>query len=486
MLARYLLSIALIAAPATVASSADKPNILFILTDDQGWPTLGSYGNKLVPTPRLDRLAKEGIRFTSAYVSPQCTPTRAALFTGQTTARTRMWHVIPWYGTPYAPMTEIPFKESLEPNDFNWAKGLQGAGYTTACIGKWHLTFNQDGNYIGLKPEAGKRYGFDFVAPPGPGRVDERDRHVEYFTDQAIQFIDKNKDKPWFCYLAHHTIHGKVVAPKALVDKYIEKGAPATGLHNATYLAAIEHLDNSVGRLLDALNERKLAEKTLVVFLSDNGGVSWVNEIEPFTSGPGKLANLKIRDREFDNAPLRSTKGSIYEGGIRVPCIVRWPKQMEAGQTCDVPIQAPDWLPTLLEIAGGKAPEKYAIDGSSLVPLFHGQSMAERSLVWYAPFYELRWGMTPAAAVRQGKWKLIEFFGDWFDAGGKYVRGAKLELYDLNADIGESKDLAAMNPEKVKQLHRELRDYLKSVEAKIPTKNPMYDPEKPFKEIKRN
>jgi uncharacterized sulfatase len=222
-----VLAAVLLAAHATAAdpTPSPRPNVLVVLTDDQGWPTLGCYGGRRVPTPHLDRLAAGGVRFTAAYATPQCTPTRAALLTGRHPARTRMWHVIPWYGYPAAPVAEPPFAEGLPRTAFTLAKGLKAAGYATACVGKWHLTANADGNYGGLNPEAA-HYGFDFAAPPGPGSPNRGDKHVAHLTDEAVRFIDRNKGRPWFCYLAHHTLHGVVSAPPELVAKHRGRGPP--------------------------------------------------------------------------------------------------------------------------------------------------------------------------------------------------------------------------------------------------------------------
>lgn len=469
------------------AKSADPvrpPNILFILTDDQGWPTLGCYGSKQVPTPHLDRLASQGMKFTSAYATPQCTPTRAALMTGQHAARTRMWHVIGWYGYPWAPISEPAFAESITRDTFTLAKGLRGAGYATASIGKWHLTTNEDGNYIRLAPEAASHYGFDYAAPPGQGSASEGDKYVDHYTDEAIRFIDRNKERPWFCYLAHHTVHNKISAPPDLVAKHRARGAPETGLHNATYLASLEHLDNSVGRLLAALDERKLTEQTIVIFQSDNGGVNKVYSAEPFTKGDGKFTKLTEEERQFDNAPLRMMKGTLYEGGIRVPCLVRWPGQVKPGSVSDVPVQVTDWMPTLFEAAGAKTPTGYALDGRSLVPLLKGESLPERSLYWHAPLYDLRWGATPAAAIRRGNLKLIEHFGDSFTDDGTYRPGNRVELYDLAADIGETTNLAEMKPDAAKSLRDDLHAFLASVKAEIPGANPRHDASRPFKETR--
>ena len=466
--------------------AAGRPNILFILTDDQGWPTLGCYGSKKVPTPHLDKLAADGVRFTDAYVMPQCTPTRAALLTGQHTARNGMWHVLPWYGSPWARVAEPAFREQMPRERMNLPKALHAAGYKTGMAGKWHLTTGANGDYISLKPEAGAAYGFDFVAPHGAGSNNAGDKWVDHLTGQAIGFIREHREQPWFFYLAHHTLHSIVSAPPALVKKHRDAGAPETGFHNATYLAAIEHMDNSIGRLMAALDEMKLRENTLVVFLSDNGGLD-TNYLPPSMSNDPTdgSAPLKMKTQEFDNAPLRVGKGSPYEGGIRVPCLVRWPAQVQAAQVCTTPIHIVDWMPTLLAAANTPAPKSHTLDGVSLLPLLRGESIAPRPLYLYMPLYDLRWAATPCAVLREGDWKLIEYFGDWFDAEPRYHAGQRSELYNLRQDLSEAHDLAPSEKQRVNAMREQLHAWLRSIPAPIPQSNPHFDPVKMLEETKQ-
>jgi uncharacterized sulfatase len=407
------------------------------------------------------------MKFTDAYVYPQCTPSRASLLTGQHTARNRMWHVIPFYNYPWARLREPEYSVNLPREAMTLPKSLKAAGYATGICGKWHLTTNADGHYENLKPEAAAHYGFDF-SPGGwqGGSHNRGDKAVDWLTDQAIGFMEGNRDRPFFLYLSHHTLHGKVCAPQPLVDKYLAKGVPAEGLHNATYLAAIEHLDASVGRLLAALNRLKLAENTIVIFLSDNGGV----------------------DKDFDNAPLRGGKGTAYEGGIRVPCLVRWPGVVEPGSVCQTPVHVIDFYPTLLEAAGIQRPQGHSLDGMSLLPLLRKTGRFGRdTLFWYMPLYDMLWGATPCAVVRQRDWKLIEYFGDYVPVEDReqvhldqYHLGRRLELYNLKEDLGETTNLAEKRPDVTAKLERMLLDWMRSVNAPVPEVNPQYDLTRPL------
>ncbi len=455
---RQLLS----AIPAALAAQTPKPpNILFILADDLGYTGVRCFGGRHARTPHLDQMAAEGVRFTQAYVQPQCTPTRASLLTGQHTARNRMWHVIPYYGYPHMKLREPAYRESLDRGAPTLAAALRSAGYFTGIIGKWHLTTNEDGAYEQLFPEAAPHYGFDWAAPRNnprgvPGRGD---KGVDQFTDEACGFLERNRDKPFFLYLSHHSIHGPVLAPEALRQKYRDLGYHQEGIHNTTYLAALEHLDAGIGRVLGKLKELGLEENTIVVFLSDNGGV----------------------DTLFDNAPLRAGKGSVYEGGIRVPCIVRWPGAVKAGTVSDAPLHVVDWYPTLLEAAGARAPQGHTLDGTSFVPHLRGGPRPKRErLYWYMPLYDIQWGAVPSAVVREGDWKLIEFFGDYVDIERdyEYTPQGRVELYNLRDDAGECNDLAAKQPARVASMRRALNEWIDSTGAGRPTPNPNYDPAK--------
>jgi len=448
-------------------SQAEKPNIVLILIDDLGYSAMQCYGNKLVPTPNIDRIAQNGVRFTQAYACPQSTPTRASLLTGQYTANNKMWHVIPKYGCPYARMSEPDYLDNLPREQFTVAEALQRAGYTTACVGKWHLsTYPNDGYYTYLYADKAHFYGFDYVTPiQNPTEYHATgDKGVNFLTDDAIQFVEKNQKKPFFLYLSHHTIHGKVLAPKELELKYLEEGYPAEGLNSATYLAALKHLDNSVGRFMNKLTELGLDKNTVVIYMSDNGGV----------------------DQEFDNAPLRYGKGTVYEGGTRVPFMIQWPGKVQAGIISKSPVHAIDIYPTLLEIAHAPKPAEQKLDGVSLLPLITGDKKSElnaakrffkRPVFMYAPLYDLLWGATPAASMVLGDYKVIWFFGDYIDLeqNGKYITQGRVELYNLTKDIGEKQDLSLLLPSKTKAMAGMLKKWILSTGCEIPGLNPNFD-----------
>lgn len=462
---------ALLAAGLSHAADA-KPNILFILADDLGWAALSCTGNKDVATPNLDRLASQGMRFTQAYADSQCSPTRAALLSGQYGARTGLFKVIGEKEPPRAFMRPPQARLALSSEVATLAGTLRQAGYATGLSGKWHIANSPF--VAALKKRDGDayfdRYGFGFC-----GAADAAEHHddkaVAAITDDMVGFIESNKDKPWFAFVAHFTPHAPLEAPKALVDKHAARGytrasSPGgkfTERPTAEYLAMLEHLDDEVGRLLHRLDELALAERTIVIFASDNGGLS----------------------RVAGNGPLREGKGSPYEGGIRVPLIVRWPGQVKPGSLCEVPVHAVDFYPTFAALAGGTPPAAHKLDGESLLPLWRQQGALKRAaLYWHMPTYTTNYGRTPCAVIRQGDWKLVHWFGDSLDTRGftpddkpygKLVVGERDELFNLRDDLGETRDLAAAQPEKVQQLKAALEAWWKDTGAAFPEKNPAYD-----------
>ncbi len=485
----FLFVTATVGVSSSVLAASEKPNILFVLTDDQGWPTLGCYGGERVPTPHLDKLASEGALFSDFYVTSQCSPTRASFMTGQYTARHRLWHVLPWYGYPWARTVEAPFAENFPRETFTIAKGLQEAGYVTAIVGKWHLTANEDGSYLGLRPDASHYYGFDYAPPllPQSEFMEGNDRGVDELTDQAIAFVSKNRDRPWFCFLSHHMIHGNVVAPSSLVGRYREMGYGDEGPNRAVYLAGLEHIDRSIGRLMQALHAMGESDNTIVVFSSDNGGIDEKFDFKSAISNAETLPKLSIPTREYDNVPLRMGKGSIYEGGVRVPFIIRWPGRVAPGQRIETPAHIVDMAPTFFAVAGAKAPEGHVLDGASLWELLDGDpegEFATRPIFQYYPFYDLRWGLTPSASIRLGEYKLIEFFGDRVADDGQFREDSLLELYNLKSDLGESENLALANPELASRLRERLHDWIAATGREIPQPNPHFSPERRLEETK--
>jgi uncharacterized sulfatase len=420
-------------------SQEDRPNILFILIDDMGWADLGCYGSEFHETPTIDGLAREGMRFTDAYAAcPVCSPTRASIMSGQYPARVGVIDFIPGHWRPYEKLRVAINRTQYLPLEIvTLAESLKAAGYTTGHIGKWHL---------GGKQHWPEKQGFDYVRQQGPNQSDKR---VTAYTDRALEFIERNKGRPFFLHLSHNTVHIPLEAPKELVDKYRNKPKPTTGVNNPTYAAMVEHLDNSVARLLSKLDDLGLRDETVVVFFSDNGGLR-----QTYT-GKGPIVTT--------NAPLRDEKGTLYEGGIRVPLIVRWPGVVEPGSTCRTPVTSVDFYPTFLQITGAVRPAKQPLDGASLQPLLRQRGSTEdRALYWHYPVYH---HSTPAGAVRHGDWKLLEFFED-----------GHLELYNLQQDMGEKHNLAATMPDKADELRVMLASWRKSVGADMPEPNPDFDP----------
>lgn len=471
----------LLSSPALLAQKTQRPNILLILIDDFPSSALGCYGGKIVPTPNIDKLAKTGARFTDAYVTPQCTPTRATLLTGQYTARNKMWHVIPYYGLPHAHTTEPPYKENLNRSDFTLPKGLKAAGYRTGIFGKWHLTANEDGNYAGLNQAAAHHYGFDKVnIPVTSDETRTGDKAVARLTREAVTFMREQSDKPFFCYLSHHTTHGPLTAPKPLVEKWLAKGYPQTGENNAVFFAMVEDLDTSIGEVL-----AQTPPNTAIFFTADNGGVWEAWRHTPAATNP---VRFQVEQRVYSSAPLRTGKGFAYEGGIRVPLIVKWPGATTPGVVNPTPVHIVDFLPTFFEMAAAKTPPDHVLDGVSLVGLLNGKPLKPRALYWYMPFYDLRWLNTPCAVIRDGEWKLIEFFEDHVDESkdGLYVPEPKIELYNLKADISESRNLAPSLPKEVKRLRAKLRQHLAASGAEIPKRNPVHNAATAFEEQRRS
>jgi arylsulfatase A-like enzyme len=443
------------------ADDPPRPNFVFILIDDMGWKDLECYGGAFYETPNIDMLAAQGMRFTNAYAAaPVCSPTRASILTGKYPARLHLTDFL-------TGRADRPSQKLLRPRALQYlpleevtiARALKPSGYVSACIGKWHL---------GGKPYYPEKHGFDVNiggtdtgSPPGghfhfrtPTLVarDDEDYLTDRLTEEAEKFIEQNKEKPFFLYLSHYAVHIPLQAKKALVAKYEAKAKSLPGQHNSIYAAMVESVDESVGRIVKKLEDLHLVERTVVFFMSDNGGLS-------AKEGPNTPAT--------SNVPLREGKGFLYEGGIREPMIIKWPGATTPGSVCHLPVSSVDFYPTILAMAGVKEDARQALDGLSLVHLLKQSGEWKRdALYWHYPHYSNQGGR-PSGAIRQGNFKLIEFFED-----------SQLELYNLSEDIGEQTDLAAHEPEKAKQLHTLLVAWRNSVKAQIPTANPQYDPAK--------
>ncbi len=425
------------------SQAADRPNIVFILCDDLGINDLHCYGRQDHHTPNLDRLATQGIRFTSAYCAqPICSPSRAAILTGKAPARLHLTTFLP--GRPDCvsqkvlhPEIEmqVPLAEKMLPRYF------KEAGYATAAIGKWH---------VGGKGFGPLEHGFD-AYHPGQANTKPSDTEGgkgEYdLTAFAERFIETNRNRPFLVYLAHNAPH----IPYAAQQRRIDSNA---GAFEPVYAGVIETIDDTVGRLLAKLEALNLAERTIVVFTSDNGGLH-------VPEGPHR--------RITHNTPYRAGKGFVYEGGLRIPLIVRWPGHVPAGVVFDAPLLNTDWLPTLLELSGLPSPK--GLDGLSQAPLLLGHGpAARRAFFWHFPHYTNQ-GSRPTGAMRDKNWMLVEFYDE-----------NTVELYDLSNDIRETRNVAAEHPERTAKMRVALAAWRQGVKAQTNKPNSEFDPAK-FREL---
>jgi arylsulfatase A-like enzyme len=450
------------AGPAACPAAERPPNIVFILADDLGWTDLGCMGSTYYETPAVDRLARGGMKFTNYYHCQNCAPTRAALLTGQYPPRTGVYTVgsLVRGEAKFRKMNVPENRTQLPLEKVTIAGALKDAGYATAIFGKWQL--GETPEYHPARrgfDEAIISRGrhFDFETKP-PVEVPPGTYLADFLTDRAVGFIEKNKDRPFFLYLPHFGVHAPYQAKKELIARY-QKKKPAGGHRDPVYAAMIDSVDQSVGRILAKLDALKLAGRTVVIFSSDNGGV-----------GGYEAAGVKAR-AVTDNAPLRGGKGMLYEGGVRVPLLVRWPGVIRPGTVCDRPAIHVDLFPTFLELAGARAPAGQPLDGVSLVPLWKdpGAKLPRDALYAHFPGYlegngPGNWRTTPVGTIRAGDFKLLEFFED-----------GRLELYNLKDDIGEKNDLAAKMPDKVKELQAKLAAWRKAVGAAMPERKAAKD-----------
>ena len=458
-LAMFFSSTILAWAPINVANSAHreiaKPNIVFINVDDLGWADLSYQGSQYYETPNIDKLSKQGIVFDNAYApAANCAPSRASTLTGQYTPRHGVYTVGNSSRGRAKDRKLIPTPNMLHIKRSNTtiAHVLKSAGYKTIILGKWHVSqnplrhgfdINIGGNQNGGPYLGG--YHSPFKYPNCISQV-KGEYLTDRLTDDAITFIKANKQRPFFLYLPYYTVHSPLQPKGNLMAKFKQK--PKTRAHsNPAYAAMIMALDQNIGRLMQTLKEQGLADKTVVVFTSDNGGV-W---------------------KTSKQWPLRAGKGAYYEGGIREPLIIRWPGKIKAGSKSHVPVSSIDFFPTFCQIAGAKIPAGKILDGVNLMPILTGKgSIKKRPLFWHFPIYlqstvpslecrDVKFRTRPGSVIRLGRWKLHEYFED----GG-------LELYDLKLDIGEKNNLAKQNPDKVKELHGLLKAWRKKIKAPVP------------------
>jgi arylsulfatase A-like enzyme len=489
------------------ASAADRPNIVLFLVDDMGWMDSTPYGSQYYETPNMQRLARQSMRFTDAYALPLCSPTRASILSGQYSSRHRITSATGHQ--PAAPQDASPYPDKAPPNrrliyansknylDLDLptlAEVLQLAGYRTGHFGKWHLGLSQE-----HWPD---KHGFDvaFHAQPSPGPPSyfspygvHKDgkpsgrNHVgtitdgpdgEYITDrltdEAIQFVEANKERPFFLNFWHYGVHGPWGHKEEYTAEFAKKTDPRGKQRNPIMGSMLKSVDQSLGRLMDRLDELGLADNTVFIFYSDNGG-----NVHSRTYDDRKIANVKEGHPQFEaiqdwrkwaggepptnNAPLREGKGRIYEGGQRVPLMVRWPDHIQAGTTSDAVVGPIDLYPTILDAIGLERPKGHTIDGESLLPVLEqtGNLKREAYFTWFPH-------LVPAVSVRQGDWKLIRRFEPHPSYPEVY------ELYNLKKDIGENNSLAKEMPEKVKQLDSLIDQFVKETGALYPKLNPAY------------
>lgn len=445
----------------TANAAERQPNVILIFIDDLGWKDVGCYGNDFVETPHIDQLAKDGMRFTDFYAAGAvCSPTRCAVQSGQNQARLGITAHIPGHWRPFERVLTPLTTMALPLDVVTVAESLKRSGYSTGYVGKWHL-----GNGPQFQPD---RQGYDFAAvingPHLPGKFRVSDKSLpqpkpgqyrtEFEADLSIDFIRQNKDQPFFLMLSPFAVHIPLGAMSEKVDKYRRK-AEQTGqkLPHPVYAAMVEHCDDMVGRIVEALADEGIEEHTMVVFTSDNGGL---------------YRRYDYREHADDNvsslAPLKGEKGSLHEGGVRVPLVVKYPAGIPAGTVCTEPTISYDFYPTFVDLAGGELPKDQTIDGESLTPLFNDpMGQLERSaLHWHYPHYHHD---RPASSIRERDWKLIQYL----DGTGE------LELYHLAQDLGETTNLVLEKQGKAADLRRKLENWRRDVIARMPIGNPNYD-----------
>jgi len=497
----------------------EPPNVIFFLVDDLGWADLGCYGSSFYETPNIDRFATEGVRFTQAYAACHvCSPTRASILTGKYPGRTGMTDWIPGRRDfPFQKLSNVRTLQHLPYEETTIAEALRANGYRTAAIGKWHL---------GSIPSGPDAHGFDEHVPQDWSRGSpNRTYHSPYnlkglegpegeyltdrLTDEALDFIERNQETPFFLYLAHFAVHDPIQGRQDLVGKYEKKlkglshqgempfileGNPddkeplgreelteaitdeAYGGYkvlpnrtvkikqyqdNVQFAAMVESVDESLGRILKKLEDIGIHDNTIVIFFSDNGGMAGANLGNPQRIIPSDRLDIAY---STSNLPLRGAKGWLYEGGIREPLIVKWPGQGGRGTVCDIPVISTDFYPSILEMAGLPLLEEQHKDGVSIVPLLKGEGSLNRDAIyWHFPHYSNHGMQSPGGAIRCGDFKLLEYFENY-----------TVQLFNLKEDIGEQNDISKSHPEKTNELRAKLHAWREEVGSTMMKPNPDY------------
>lgn len=459
-----------------VVKAFEKPNIIFFMVDDMGWVDSEAYGSEYYETPNINRLAKMGKRFTRAYAANAlCSPTRASILSGKHPGRfsltTPAGHLPPNPDVSLAAVKGAPWMKMACPGsrtfmpleEFTIAEALKTNGYTTAHIGKWHLGHEE------YWPE---KQGFDiniggghhpgppsFFSPYNIGNLpDKRDKEyiTDRITDEALTFLENHKEQPFFLNFWQFAVHAPYQAPLDLISKYEQKIDPRGKQNNPIMGGMIEKMDESLGRMLDKLEELKLMDNTIIVFFSDNGG---------------NMYDMVNGEFPTNNYPLSFGKGNIHEGGIRVPCIVVWNGEIEPNSVSDEMIQSMDFYPTFLEVTNTQANPHQLLDGLSLVETLKNDKPLERETIYsHFPHYMPVTHNVPSTAVWYKNYKLIKEYGEGEN------RTDAFKLYDLTMDIGESKDISQEHPELVAKLAKMIESHVLEIGGLLPIKNPVYDP----------
>ena len=457
-----------------VEAKTDQPNVVFILIDDLGGRDLPVYGNRFNEAPNIDRLATEGMLFHNAYAAPVCSATRASIQSGQYPARVGIFDFIPGHWRPHEEVIVPKHRVQFLPNHITTLGNvMHSAGYKTGYFGKWHLGNSKEHapNARGYD-EAHVYAGGGFYKPKfRPGyKTQQGERLSDALTRMGVEFIKAHRDEPFFLFISHYDVHVQLDADHDLIDKYMEKKRVPDYTCNAVYAAMIEHVDRSVGRLMEVLNAEGLEEETLFIFYSDNGGVDNRFDNIPLLGGNSRNVYPDEHPLKYiatTNAPLRAGKGTLYEGGIRVPLIVRWPNEIRKGSTSKALVSSVDFFPTFLDLVQGHKPGQQTLDGISMLPaLTQNKFDLEREIFTHYPVYHHE---QPMSALRKGDWKIVE----------NLVTG-NFELYNLKYDVNEMTDLKFSYPVKFDALKKALSKWQADTKAQMPTPNPDFDPSRRY------